>query len=194
MVLALVPGPDNVFVMAQSAIAGRVTGLIITLGLCAGLLVHTTAVALGVAVIFQTSAIAFLLLKLAGALYLLYLAWCVFRSGVMEDSSRTVASSGWQQLFLRGLIMNVTNPKVALFFLAFLPQFANPQYGSLTLQIMLLGFIFMIASILVFSGIAITADYIRHFVVGSARVQRSINMLAGVVFVVLAIRLLLLER
>lgn len=194
MVLALVPGPDNIFVMAQSAIAGRVTGLIITLGLCAGLLVHTTAVALGVAVIFQTSAIAFLLLKLAGALYLLYLAWCVFRSGVMEDSSRTVASSGWQQLFLRGLIMNVTNPKVALFFLAFLPQFANPQYGSLTLQIMLLGFIFMIASILVFSGIAITADYIRHFVVGSARVQRSINMLAGVVFVVLAIRLLLLER
>jgi len=194
MVLALVPGPDNIFVMAQSAIAGRVTGLIITLGLCAGLLVHTTAVALGVAVIFQTSAIAFLLLKLAGALYLLYLAWCVFRSGVMEDSSRTVASTGWQQLFLRGLIMNVTNPKVALFFLAFLPQFANPQYGSLTLQIMLLGFIFMIASILVFSGIAITADYIRHFVVGSARVQRSINMLAGVVFVVLAIRLLLLER
>ena len=140
--LSIAPGPDNIFVLTQSALYGRRSGLLITLGLCTGLIVHTSLVAFGVAVIFQTSAIAFTVLKIIGALYLLYLAWLAFTAGTSDLESATSTQRSGIALYQRGILMNLSNPKVSIFFLAFLPQFASLENGALAPQIFTLGFLF----------------------------------------------------
>lgn len=193
LILAITPGPDNIFVLTQAALRGRKAGILVVLGLCTGLVVHTTAVSLGVAVIFQTSALAFTLLKLAGAGYLIYLAWGAFRAGAtVIDGEKSTLTHG--QLFRRGIIMNVTNPKVTIFFLAFLPQFADPARGSLSLQMMLFGGLFIVATILVFGAIALAAGALGEWLKRSERVQKVMNRVAGAVFIGLAAKLLLAER
>lgn len=201
ILLALAPGPDNIFVLTQSVLRGRTAGLLVTLGLCTGLLVHTTAGALGVAAIFQASALAFTVLKFAGAAYLLYLAWLSFRSPVQEKPVEEQEKPGVQQesltaaqLYRRGIIMNITNPKVSIFFLAFLPQFADPARGSLTLQMLLLGVVFIISTVLVFGGVALAAGSLGEWLGKSGRTQKIMNRVAGVVFIGLAIRLATVER
>lgn len=191
--LALAPGPDNLFVLAQSALYGKKAGLLVTLGLCTGLFVHTTAVALGVAVIFQTSEFAFVTLKLVGAAYLLYLAYGAFNAGA-SSGGKTPERSSARELYLRGIIMNVTNPKVALFFLAFLPQFTDPSLGSVTAQIVFLGVLFLLATLWVFGSIAWFAGGISERLISAPRAQVLLNKLAGTVFGVLALRLILLNR
>ena len=194
LALGLAPGPDNIFVLTQSALHGRLAGLFITMGLCTGLLVHTAAVSLGVAVVFQTSALAFNLLKALGAAYLLYLAWQAFRARPSELPQGEGGGAGRARLYARGVVLNVTNPKVAIFFLAFLPQFADPGRGSLTVQIMLFGALFMLATLIVFGSIAWSAGLLGAWLRRSKRVQLIMNRLAGAVFVALALRLAAVER
>jgi threonine/homoserine/homoserine lactone efflux protein len=194
VLLALAPGPDNIFVLTQSALSGPRAGLIVTSGLCSGLVVHTTAVALGVAVIFQTSALAFTALKSAGAVYLIYLAWQAFRAAATGIPRGDQEQVRLRKLYLRGIVMNVTNPKVSIFFLAFLPQFANPAHGSLILQILLLGAVFALATVLVFGSIAIFAGSLGRWLARSNAAQRVLNRIAGTVFVLLAMKLVLTER
>jgi len=156
--------------------------------------VHTTAVALGLAALFAASALAFTLLKLCGAGYLLWLAWQAWRAS--STSIRTAPEdqlSGWQ-LYRRGILMNITNPKVSVFFLAFLPQFADPARGPLTQQLLLLGAIFMVATILVFGGIALLAGMLGACLTRSPGLQRIMNRLTATVFVGLALKLALSER
>lgn len=193
VMLALAPGPDNIFVLTQSAMNGRVAGLFVTLGLCTGLLFHTTAVALGVAAIFQTSELAFTLLKFAGAGYLLYLAYKAFRVGSSKiEGERTEASL--KSLYLRGLIMNITNPKVAIFFLAFLPQFAKPEFGPLIPQLMILGAVMALSTILVFGSVALGAGSLGDWLKARPSAQIWINRVAGLVFVGLAAKLITAQR
>ncbi|HCW92319.1 MAG TPA: threonine transporter RhtB, partial [Flexistipes sinusarabici] len=161
VLLGLAPGPDNIFVLTQSALRGKGSGIIVMFGLCTGLIVHTTAVALGVAIVFKTSAIAFTALKFIGAGYLLYLAWKVFTAPVEQIKGRSEQKNNYRKLYFRGIIMNITNPKVSIFFLAFLPQFADPTRGSITLQLILLGGLFILATILVFGSIALLG-YLLH--------------------------------
>jgi threonine/homoserine/homoserine lactone efflux protein len=194
VLLGLAPGPDNIFVLTQSAMRGRMAGLMVTLGLCTGLVVHTTAVAFGVAVIFQASALAFTALKLFGAGYLLYLAWHAFRATSEAITAGKPNGLRTAQLYRRGIIMNVTNPKVSIFFLAFLPQFADPQRGSLTLQMLLLGGVFIVSTILVFGSIALLAGTIGGWLNRSPRAQLVMNRLAGLVFVGLALKLATVKR
>lgn len=195
VLLALAPGPDNIFVLAQSAVHGRKAGLLITLGLCTGLLGHTFAVVVGVAAIFQASAVAFTALKVAGAGYLLYLAWQAVRASAAAQAQpgAAVALDGWQ-LYRRGIIMNLTNPKVSIFFLAFLPQFADPARGSLAGQLVALGGLFIVAALIVFSGIAIAAASIGRWLQRSTRAQIIMNRVAGAIFAALALKLLVTER
>jgi threonine/homoserine/homoserine lactone efflux protein len=192
--LALVPGPDNLFVLAQSALQGRAAGLLVTLGLCSGLLVHTLAVAAGVAVIFQTSLLAFTVLKGVGALYLLYLAVLAWRTATtplpMGGNCRIDAAA----LYRRGVVMNVTNPKVSLFFLAFLPQFTDPSQGSVPQQVALLGGVFILITILVFGGIALLAGELGVWLRRSTQWQRRLQQLSAFLFVALALSLLLASR
>ena len=192
--LAIAPGPDNIFVLTQSALYGRTAGVLVTLGLCTGVIVHTGAVALGVAAVFSTSALAFNVLKILGAGYLLYLAWQAFRAGVSQIDDGTGEVLNRRQLYFRGVIMNITNPKVAIFFLAFLPQFADPERGSLPLQIFLLGAMFVLSALLVFGGIAWFAGYLGDWLRRSKRAQLVMNRVAGTVFAALALRLAVAER
>lgn len=194
VLLGLAPGPDNIFVLTQSALHGRSSGLIVTFGLCTGLIVHTLAVALGVAVIFQASVLAFTALKLAGAGYLLYLAWQAFRASTAKIEATHDNRRSYKKLYSRGIIMNVTNPKVSIFFLAFLPQFADPARGPVAWQMILLGLLFMLATVLVFGAIALLAGSIGTWLNRSARVQKGMNWLTGCVFVGLALKLVTAER
>jgi threonine/homoserine/homoserine lactone efflux protein len=194
ILLAITPGPDNIFVLTQSALRGRMAGLMVTLGLCSGLLVHTAAVALGVAAIFQASMLAFTVLKLTGAAYLLYLAWQAFRSAASEIRIGKDAGLTSGQLYRRGIIMNITNPKVSIFFLAFLPQFANPKLGSMTVQMLTLGAVFMLATLLVFGAIALLAGSLGPWLQRSGKSQRIMNRMAGTVFAALAVKLVLTTK
>lgn len=192
ILLALSPGPDNVFVLTISIARGPLAGLVTTLGLCSGLVVHTSAVALGVAVFIQESALAFSLLKIAGALYLAWLAWKIFRAPAEQLTGRS-SGEGYRRLYLRGVLMNIMNPKVSLFFLAFLPQFVNPALGSVTLQIAILGLLFMLSALLVFGLISLAAGRIGSFL-RRGNGALILNRLSGVVFAGLAVKLLLSER
>ena len=194
LLLALAPGPDNIFVLTQSIVNGRSAGMKIILGLCSGLVFHTTIVALGVSAIFQTSLIAFNILKYLGVAYLLYLSWKSFRasSGTIKITERTVLTS-WQ-LYRRGVIMNITNPKVSIFFMAFLPQFTNPSNGQIIVQLIILGLLFILATIVVFSGISQLAGIIGLWILRSERGERILNRIAGAVFASLALKLILTEQ
>lgn len=191
--LAIAPGPDNIFVLTLAAVHGRKAGMLVMLGLCTGLLVHIAAVVLGVAALFKTSVMAFTALKIVGAVYLLYLAWQSFSAGRARLTASSEKPLGAKALYLRGIFMNVTNPKVAIFFLAFLPQFADPLRGSVPLQILLLGAAFMLTALVIFSLIAWGAGWIGGWLKRSDRAQIYINRLAGTVFVLLACRLLLIK-
>lgn len=193
LLLALTPGPDNLFVLTQAAVHGRAAGLLVTLGLCTGLFAHTAAVALGVAALLAASPVAFTVLKTVGAAYLLWLAWGAFRAGastVAGDGSRALRPG---QLYRRGIVMNVTNPKVSLFFLAFLPQFADPEHGPVAPQLVVFGGAFLVATLLVFGGVAVAAGMLGDWLRQRPGAQRALNRLAGLVFVALAARLVLVE-
>ena len=201
LLLGIAPGPDNIFVLTQSALFGVGAGIITTLGLVTGLCVHTTAVALGVAAIFQTSALAFTLLKVAGAGYLLWLAWLSFRAGasttdVADGAAGRTGSNfpGYMTLYRRGIVMNVTNPKVSLFFLAFLPQFCDPARGSVAMQVLSLAGLFMLATIVVFWTVAALGGRLAVWFNRSKRGQIMMQRVAGCVFVGLASALLLSGR
>ncbi|MGM0451959.1 MAG: LysE family translocator [Thermodesulfobacteriota bacterium] len=189
VVLALAPGPDNIFVLTQSALRGRWAGITVMLGLCTGLVGHTTAVAFGVAAIFQTSALAFTLLKFIGAAYLLYLAWLAFHASAESIENKPDGPIHPWKLYGRGIIMNITNPKVSVFFLAFLPQFADASRGPIWLQILLLGGLFILATIVVFGSIALLAGLLGQWLNRSAYAQKALNKVAGTVFFGLAVKL-----
>lgn len=187
--LAAVPGPDNIFVLTQSAMHGRLAGLIVTLGLASGLLFHTTAVAFGVAVIFETSQYAFIALKYAGAAYLLYLAWKAFTASTSKFDSAKTQSETVPKQFLRGLIMNIANPKITIFFLAFLPQFVDPANGSIIAQFYQLGALMAVTTIVIFGSIAFAAGSLGSWIKSSPKTQIWLNRVSGIVFISLALKL-----
>jgi threonine/homoserine/homoserine lactone efflux protein len=192
--LAAVPGPDNIFVLTQSVVNGRIAGLVVTLGIALGLFVHTTAVALGVAVIFQTSQYAFTALKYAGAAYLVFLAWQAFNASKSKfDGDRTKSETAAKQ-FLRGFTLCIANPKITIFFLAFLPQFVVPENGPIVAQFYQLGALMVCVTLVVFGGIAIAAGSLGAWIKGSPTTQIWLNRISGIVFVSLAFKLATVER
>jgi threonine/homoserine/homoserine lactone efflux protein len=192
LLLGVAPGPDNIFVLTQSALYGAGAGIAATLGLVSGLCVHTAAVALGVAALLQSSPAAFTALKITGALYLLRLAWLCFRSGAAgTDMAQTSRFPGYAALYRRGVVMNVTNPKVSLFFLAFLPQFCVVERGNMFLQTLCLGVLFICATILVFFGVSALGGRLAAWFNRSPRGQMLMHRLAGSIFIALAATLFL---
>jgi threonine/homoserine/homoserine lactone efflux protein len=194
VLLGLSPGPDNIFVLMQSAMQGRRAGMYVVLGLCSGLIVHTTAIAMGLAAVFAASATAFTVMKLIGAAYLLYLAYQAFRAPVSTDDSNTATPMRARELYLRGIVMNLTNPKVVLFFLAFLPQFVSAEHGAIAPQFFQLGGIFILATLLAFGAITWFAATAGQRLRRSASAQRWMNRSAAVVFAGLALKLVFSQR
>jgi len=159
VLLALMPGPDNIFVLTESITRGVRHGVAITTGLVSGVFVHTAAAATGLSLVLQNSAVAFQLVKYFGAAYLFYLAiqaWREQRMKVKIEASDD-ASFNFGKLYSTGFFMNVLNPKVSLFFIAFLPQFVSPQGFHPIVQMLILGLIFMVSAWLIFVSIALLA-------------------------------------
>jgi threonine/homoserine/homoserine lactone efflux protein len=187
VVLSLVPGPDNLFVMSNSALRGWRIGLYTTLGLCTGLIGHTILVAIGVSVIFQTSAIAFNGLKIVGAFYLVYLAWLSIQNKELNLGKASQDSSN-KSYYLTGVVMNLTNPKVAIFFLVFLPQFVNSN-NNVSSQIFLLGLLFIFSAFFVFTSIAYLSGFLEGTLKKSKTINKNLNLVAALIYIALAVNL-----
>jgi len=192
--LTVAPGPDNLFVITQGLARGRRAAIVTALGMCSGISVHTLAAAAGVSAIFYSSALAFQAVKYVGAAYLLYLAYRALRErGAAAPSGADGAPRG-VTLFRRGFLMNVLNPKVALFFLAFLPQFTTPQAGSVGGQMLLLGLLFMLQAVVIFTLIGYFSGSVGRCLLGRPRVARGFAWLSAGIFAALGVRLALAER
>ena len=189
--LAITPGPDNLYVLMQSVVYGYKTGVFITLGLCTGLIMHTAAVALGLTLLLQSSLYVLPLLKLFGAGYLVYLSWQSYRAEAIDISLLNHEALTIFQSYQRGIILNVSNPKVGLFFLAFLPQFTNIEQGGLVEQTLLLGFMFIAITVIVFTGVALIASSLSDFLIGAPGVQKVMHRVTGSVLLGLALHLVL---
>lgn len=167
MALAIMPGPDNIFVLTQSLSKGYKHGVIISAGLVSGVLVHTLLATTGVSLLIQQSEWAFSLIKYIGASYLLYLAWKAsqVQPMAMNISKKTLQNEKLKvlPLFQKGFLMNVLNPKVSLFFIAFLPQFITKNEWNVSLQMIILGVIFMIQAFVIFSLISILAGKLTSY-------------------------------
>jgi threonine/homoserine/homoserine lactone efflux protein len=158
VLLSLMPGPDNIFVLTESLTKGYRNGVLISVGLCIGVLMHTLAAATGLSIIILKSAVAFTVIKYLGAAYLFYLAFLATSEKPMKierEESSPVERQHWLPLVRKGFLMNILNPKVSLFFIAFLPQFLSTGGFHITLQMVVLGLVFMVQALVIFSGIAI---------------------------------------
>lgn len=194
ILLGLTPGPDNLFVLAQAAQRGKFAGIIVTLGLTTGIVFHTVAVALGAAALFSTSVLAFNVLKYVGAAYLLCLAYQSWQAAGNSREQALVSGVSLKRLYGRGIVMNITNPKVSIFFLAFLPQFTDSASGPLFPQFLLLGILFVLSTLLVFCGISCLSGWIGAYLRSSQGPERILNRAATFVFLSLAVKLAFTER
>ena len=162
-VLALSPGPDNMYVLTQSMVNGRRSALATTAGLISGCIVHTTLLAFGISAVIMTNPSLFFGIKVLGVLYLLYLAYAVFKSDATLKFSENAPKKGYGQLFKQGVLMNLLNPKVMLFFLALFPQFLWEPERETVLQFYILGSTFMLVSFVVFATIALLGGSVSTF-------------------------------
>lgn len=191
VLLTLAPGPDIMYLLAKSLADGARNGVALAAGLSSGILFHTTLVILGVAALIQSSPAALAALKYLGALYLLYLAVGAFR----DKSDLKLESAGPSEnrlaLYRRGILMNVLNPKVLLFFLTFLPQFVPADTENIGRQIALLGLLFAVQAFLIFSAVAFCAGRLRRLLFHRKGIGRILNITQGVVLLFIAVLLFL---
>ena len=194
LVVAVAPGPDNLFVLAQSATHGAKAGFCVICGLCTGIVIQVTLLVLGVSALIAASPKAFFVMQCLGATYLLYLAYKSFqvRSGVILSEAQSAESKdlGAKKLYLRGIIMNITNPKAVLFALSFIPPAVKMDSPlNPTVQMAILGAEFILATFIVFGSVALLAGAVKKFMLKSPKANRNLNWFSGVVFVLLAVAL-----
>lgn len=190
--ISVVPGPDVVFVVASGLRDGRRGGVAAALGVTGGMAVHTLAAALGLSALVRSSATAFEAVRLAGAGYLVWLGVHALRSQgrtsapTAGDSARRSSS----QIARQAALTNLLNPKVIVFFLAFLPQFVDRGRGEVAAQILLLGVVFTLVGLTTDLAYGVLAGTVRRAFVSSARLSRRLERLAGVIYLGLAARLM----
>ena len=167
IILSLMPGPDNLFVLTESLTKGQKNGIGISIGLSLGVLVHTIFAATGLSIVIQKSAFVFSIIKYLGAAYLFYLAYMAFKEKKTELnllSTNNLKEFKIIPLIKKGFLMNILNPKVSLFFIAFLPQFISPNGYNITLQMIILGLLFMLQAFLVFGLISVLSSKLTKYV------------------------------
>ena len=193
LTLNVTPGPDMLYVMARSVAQGRQAGIVSALGIAGGTIVHTALVALGLSGLLLAVPIAFEIVKLAGAAYLMWLgARLLLRTGGAATAP-TVSAAPVGTIFRQGVITNVLNPKVALFFLAFLPQFVDPRRGPVAVQIVALGLLFNVSGTLVNIAVALLASRAGQWTRRRASTT-ALERASGALFTGLGLRLALFER
>lgn len=187
-VLAISPGPDNIYVLVQSISNGKSYGLATVIGLITGCIIHTTLLAFGVSAIIAANENLFFGIKLLGAIYLIYLAYLVFKSDAnLSFNSDNVPKKSLRQLFVQGFFMNVLNPKVTIFFLAFFPGFLFSDSMSTVIQFYILGGIFMLVSFIIFASIALLAGNIKTYTLKHKNSGVVLKWLQIVVFIGIAV-------
>ena len=192
ILLTLAPGPDILYLLTKSLSSGAKAGIILACGLSSGIIFHTTLVMVGVAALIKSSATAMLLLKIFGAAYLLFLAFGAFKSaqaGKKISLARAEKNFSAAALYKRGVLMNVLNPKVLLFFLAFLPQFVDAKSDA-SLQILFLGVVFAAQALTIFSIVATFAGRVRNFLLRKKNIGQILNYVEAAVLAIIALTLI----
>lgn len=189
--LAISPGPDNIYVLVQSLTNSKSHALATVAGLMTGCIVHTTLLAFGVSAIIKNNEIIFLSIKILGSIYLLYLAFKVYKSDneIFIETEKNQQKNK-RQLFIQGFFMNVLNPKVTIFFLAFFPGFLFSDSLSTVIQFYVLGGVFIIVSFVIFSSIALLATIIKSKIIGNAASGLLLKWLQIIVFIGIAMFIL----
>lgn len=192
--LIITPGPDMLYVLSRGMAQGRRAGVVSAGGVIGGILVHTTAAALGLTLIFQTSALAFLVVRYLGAAYLLYLGLQAWRDpGAFKFQTPTPTASV-RSLFWQGVLSNVLNPKVAVFFLAFLPQFVDRSGSPTTLQLLILGLTFALFGLCFLVMVGYFAGVVGAWLTRRPRFTNTLRWLTGGILVSLGLRLAFAEQ
>ena len=190
--LAFSPGPDNIFVLTQGIVHGKKYGLATVAGLMTGCIIHTTLVAFGVSEVIKQNPKLFFTIKLFGAIYLLYIAYNVFKSDAkITFSTDNVKKNSLLKLYKTGFWMNVLNPKVTIFFLAFFPQFLFSESVSTVIQFYILGGLFITTSFIIFATIAILAGKISTYIKQNAQIGVFLKWAQIIVFVGISVLILL---
>lgn len=195
LALIFTPGPDMIYVVTRGVAQGRVAGLVSAWGACSGLLVHTVLASVGLSAVLQSSAAAFIVVKYVGAGYLIYLGIkALLRRDNFSVPRASAPSLRLKKVFLQGVASNVLNPKVALFFLAFLPQFVSPASGSAAVQMLVLGLIFTTLALLIFNVIAYFSGTLGEWLGDKPAFANGLRWLTGSVLIGLGLRLAVPER
>jgi threonine/homoserine/homoserine lactone efflux protein len=192
--LIIAPGPDMLYVITRGMTHGRKAGMLSAVGVICGILVHTTAAALGLTLIFQTSAFAFLIVKYIGAIYLIYLGIKSWQDKNIfhVQASSLLASS--HRLFWQGVLSNVLNPKIAIFFLAFLPQFVDKGAGQVTTQLIFLGLTFALFGLCFLLVVGYSSGSIGTYLTRRPQYAQFTQRLSSGILIGLGVRLALTER
>lgn len=179
LVLLVIPGPAVFYILGRSIGQGRGAGLVSALGISVGSLFHTAAAAVGLSALLMSSAVAFSAVKYLGAAYLIYLGIQKLRNEEAAELSRNIRPVKLSRIFAQGIVVNVLNPKAALFFLAFLPQFVDPTRGHVAGQILFLGVLFAVLGVTSDSLWALFAGTVAHWLRGNARWMRTQRYVSG---------------
>ncbi|BAD76002.1 MULTISPECIES: LysE family translocator [Geobacillus] len=193
ILLTLMPGPDILFVIAQSISQNKKAGIATALGLCSGLIVHITAATLGISTIIYQSALAFTVIKYTGAAYLLYLSWQSFKEKETGFAFNNKPLK-YLSLYKKGILMNLLNPKVSLFFLALLPQFVNKSMGHITLQMFILGIIFLVQALVIFIAVSVFSEKLRHVLLTNSFIAKRMNIVKGLLLGLIGIQIAFSEK
>jgi len=183
--LVLIPGPAVMYIVSTGISRGRRAAIASVLGIETGAIVHVVAAAIGVSAIVASSAIAFSVLKYAGAAYLLYLGWKALTAGDAPLSAAAAPEVSAWRAYGRGVLVNALNPKVALFFLAFIPQFVRPGRGAVPMQFLVLGAIFIAVAFVIDLAYAMTSGAIGGLVARSPRFAAAQRKFAGFAYLAL---------
>lgn len=192
LLLNLMPGPDTLFIMTKSASQGWKAGVAASLGICSGVYVHIFAAAFGLSALLATSATAFTVVKLGGAAYLIYLGWMTLRQKTQANSDHPLLEQPRQSLstiYRQGFLTNALNPKVALFFLAFVPQFIAADSDNTVLAFIVLGTIFDFSSLIWCVSVALFTAFASERLQVGEKAKACLNKLVGALFIGLGIRL-----
>lgn len=194
ILLNLTPGSDTIYILSRSIAQGKQAGISSVLGISSGIIVHTLLAALGLSMILAQSATAFLVVKMLGAAYLLYLGWSTLRSKEAVFTLAETAETAHWKLYWQGLLTNVLNPKVALFFLAFLPQFIDTDSSYGILPFLLLGLTFFATGTLWCLLLVAASAQVTAFLRQSRKAGAMMNKACGILYLGLGIKLLLAEQ
>jgi len=189
VLVCIVPGPDMLYIISRSTGQGRSTGVVSCLGIATGGLLQTTAVALGISSLFLVVPIAYDIIKYVGAAYLVYLGIRFILSREEMLASSHDGKADFRKAFLQGSLTTLLNPKVALFYVAFLPQFVDPTRGHVPLQLLILGLLFNITSLAVDTSVALLASLLGTWLKRRSGAAKLIHWLTGSVLVGLGVRL-----